>query len=75
MSFEPLNLHEALSRAVATAGYTAPTEVQTLASGQSIDWTTHDLNKDGWIDILGGGAWAWWRRWWGQISVCSTLGA
>jgi len=31
MSFETLNLHEALTRAVATAGYTAPTDVQTRA--------------------------------------------
>ena len=31
MSFESLNLHETLVRAVTTAGYTAPTEVQTLA--------------------------------------------
>ena len=31
MSFETLNLHESLTRAVATAGYTAPTDVQTRA--------------------------------------------
>jgi len=24
--------------------------------GQSIEWTTHDFNNDGWLDILGGGA-------------------
>jgi hypothetical protein len=24
-------------------------------SGQSIEWTAHDFNNDGWIDILGGG--------------------
>ena len=27
-----------------------------LWSGQSIEWTAHDFNNDGWIDILGGGA-------------------
>ena len=31
MSFDSLNLHEALVRAVTTAGYTAPTDVQTRA--------------------------------------------
>lgn len=25
-------------------------------SGQSIEWTTHDFNNDGYLDILGGGA-------------------
>lgn len=25
-------------------------------TGQSIEWTAHDFNNDGWIDILGGGA-------------------
>ena len=25
-------------------------------SGQSIEWTAHDFNNDGWVDILGGGA-------------------
>jgi hypothetical protein len=24
--------------------------------GQAIEWTTHDFNNDGWLDILGGGA-------------------
>ncbi len=24
--------------------------------GSSIEWTTHDFNNDGWLDILGGGA-------------------
>ncbi|MBK6542422.1 MAG: VCBS repeat-containing protein [Flavobacteriales bacterium] len=27
-----------------------------LLGGQSIEWTTHDFNNDGWLDILGGGA-------------------
>jgi len=31
MSFDSLNLHEALVRAVTTAGYTAPTDVQQRA--------------------------------------------
>ncbi|MDE2080894.1 MAG: DEAD/DEAH box helicase [Burkholderiales bacterium] len=31
MSFEPLNLHETLTRALAAAGYTAPTDVQATA--------------------------------------------
>ncbi len=25
-------------------------------TGSSIEWTTHDFNNDGWLDILGGGA-------------------
>ncbi len=25
-------------------------------SGQSIEWTSHDFNNDGWIDVMGGGA-------------------
>jgi len=25
-----------------------------LAGGSSIEWTTHDFNNDGWLDILGG---------------------
>ncbi|MBK8226968.1 MAG: VCBS repeat-containing protein [Flavobacteriales bacterium] len=25
-------------------------------TGQSIEWTAHDFNNDGWIDIMGGGA-------------------
>lgn len=25
-------------------------------NGQSIEWTAHDFNNDGWIDVLGGGA-------------------
>lgn len=25
-------------------------------SGSSIEWTAHDFNNDGWVDILGGGA-------------------
>lgn len=27
-----------------------------MFSGQSIEWTTHDFNNDGFLDILGGGA-------------------
>jgi hypothetical protein len=27
-----------------------------LFTGQSIEWTTHDFNNDGWLDIMGGGA-------------------
>jgi hypothetical protein len=27
-----------------------------LWGGQSIEWTAHDFNNDGWVDILGGGA-------------------
>jgi hypothetical protein len=27
-----------------------------LWTGQSIEWTAHDFNNDGWVDILGGGA-------------------
>ena len=27
-----------------------------LWGGQSIEWTAHDFNNDGWIDIIGGGA-------------------
>ena len=27
-----------------------------LWTGQSIEWTAHDFNNDGWIDIIGGGA-------------------
>jgi hypothetical protein len=25
-------------------------------NGQSIEWTSHDFNNDGWVDIMGGGA-------------------
>jgi len=25
-------------------------------SGQSIEWTSHDFNNDGWVDVMGGGA-------------------
>lgn len=34
---------------------TATSGMSTFA-GQSIEWTAHDFNNDGWIDILGGGA-------------------
>lgn len=37
------------------ANVTAGSGFDTFA-GQSIEWTTHDFNNDGWLDILGGGA-------------------